>query len=120
MIKKIAGTRKSCYLRPKQNWLLEVRMVDHYLKFNVWIMCLIPSYHRALSENCTIILKPWFCYVGVYEEGEELVTQGFSPKTKSLPFLRASKITPQNLLSSLLSENKPWELQFETLPPVSV
>lgn len=47
MMNKIAGTRNSCYLRPKESWLLEVRMADHYAKFNVGIMCLIPSRHRA-------------------------------------------------------------------------
>lgn len=34
-------------MRPKESWLLEVRMADHYSEFNVGIMCLIPSHHRA-------------------------------------------------------------------------
>lgn len=37
-----------------------------------------------------------------------------------LPFLKTSKITPENLLSSLLSENKLWKLQFETLPQSNI
>lgn len=47
MMNKIAGTRNSCCPRPKQTWLLEVRMADHYSKFNVGIMCPVPSHHRA-------------------------------------------------------------------------
>lgn len=63
---------------------------------------------QALSGNCSIILKAWFCYVGAYEEVGELghIYRVFHQKI-SLPFLKANKITPENPLSSLLSENKP-------------
>lgn len=89
-------------------------MADHYSEFNVGIMCLIPSHHRAglVRKLFHYSETLFFCCVEVYEEVGELahtykVFHRKKKKAMGLPFLRKSKITPENLLSSLLSENKP-------------